>query len=192
MRLTLSILSGGVPSLVTEWSSGIVMIVFNSIILRLEGNIGVAAYGVIANLSLVVIAIYTGIAQGIQPLISNGYGTGDYRKIKEVLQYAMLAMLLVSEAVYACVFFAASGIAGIFNSEGSALLQTLAAQGMKLYFIACPFAGFNVIISMYFTSSERARPAHIISLLRGFIIIIPAAFILSRLAGLTEYGALFR
>lgn len=59
MRLTLSILSGGVPSLVTEWSSGIVMIVFNSIILRLEGNIGVAAYGVIANLSLVVIAIYT-------------------------------------------------------------------------------------------------------------------------------------
>ena len=63
-------------------------------------------------------------------------------------------------------------------------MQTLAAQGMKLYFIACPFAGFNVIISMYFTSSERARPAHIISLLRGFIIIIPAAFILSRLAGL--------
>lgn len=191
MRLTLSILSGGVPSLVTEWSSGIVMIAFNSIILHLEGNIGVAAYGVIANLSLVVIAIYTGIAQGIQPLISNGYGTGDYRKIKEVLQYAVLAMLLVSAAVYACVFFAASGIAGIFNSEGSALLQILAAQGMKLYFIACPFAGFNVIISMYFTSSERARPAHIISLLRGFIIIIPAAFILSRLAGLTGVWCAF-
>ena len=57
------ILSSGVPSLVTEVSSGIVIIVFNTIIMALEGNVGVAAYGVIANLSLVIIAIYTGIAQ---------------------------------------------------------------------------------------------------------------------------------
>lgn len=71
-RFILAVLSGGLPSLITEWSSGIVMIVFNSIMLGLEGNTGVAAYGVIANLSLVVIAIYTGIAQGIQPLIKQG------------------------------------------------------------------------------------------------------------------------
>ena len=70
------ILSSGLPSLVTEASSGIVMIVFNSIIMGLEGNVGVAAYGVIANLSLVIIAVYTGIAQGIQPLISRSYGAG--------------------------------------------------------------------------------------------------------------------
>ena len=48
MIFVLGILSSGVPSLVTEVSSGIVMIVFNAIILRLAGNVGVAAYGVIA------------------------------------------------------------------------------------------------------------------------------------------------
>ena len=61
-KLSIGILSSGIPSLVTEVSSGIVMIVFNSIIMGIQGNIGVAAYGVIANLSLVVMAIYTGIA----------------------------------------------------------------------------------------------------------------------------------
>ena len=61
----IEIVSGGLPSLITEVSSGIVMIVFNTIILQLAGNTGVAAYGVIANLSLVVISIYTGISQGI-------------------------------------------------------------------------------------------------------------------------------
>ena len=70
------ILSSGVPSLVTEVSSGIVMIVFNSIIMGLCQNVGVAAYGVIANLSLVILSIYTGISQGIQPLISRSFGAG--------------------------------------------------------------------------------------------------------------------
>ena len=42
------ILSCGIPSLITEVSSGIVIIIFNILILGLAGNIGVAAYGVVA------------------------------------------------------------------------------------------------------------------------------------------------
>lgn len=45
-RLTGTIISLGAPSFITEMASGIVMIVFNTVILRLQGNIGVAAYGV--------------------------------------------------------------------------------------------------------------------------------------------------
>lgn len=44
----------GLPSLIAQVSSGVVMIVFNMLILNLEGNVGVAAYGVVANISLVV------------------------------------------------------------------------------------------------------------------------------------------
>ena len=46
----------------TEISSGVVIIVFNMITMKIAGNVGVAAYGVIANISIVVISIYTGIA----------------------------------------------------------------------------------------------------------------------------------
>ena len=67
-------ISLGFPSLLAQVSSGITMVVFNAIILGLSGNTGVAAYGVIANISLVVIAIYNGVAQGVQPLISRAYG----------------------------------------------------------------------------------------------------------------------
>lgn len=178
-KLFAGILSSGVPSLVTEVSSGVVIIVFNSIILNLEGNIGVAAYGVIANLSLVIVAIYTGIAQGIQPIVSRNYGRKDFGSVKATLRYALVTMLVFSAAVYTVVCLGASQIAGIFNSEQNATLQSIASEGLRLYFIACPFAGFNVVISMYFTSTERPRPAHIISILRGFLLIIPMAFLLS-------------
>ena len=179
-RLMAGIISGGVPSLVTEVSSGIVMIVFNSIILGLAGNTGVAAYGVIANLSLVVIAVYTGIAQGIQPIVSRNYGIRNRTNLKAIFRYAVLTMLLFSALIYTGVFVFASQITSIFNSENDPLLQTIAIEGLRLYFIACPFAGFNIILSMFFTSIERPRPAHGISLLRGFFVIIPMALILSR------------
>ena len=176
------ILSSGVPSLVTEVSSGVVMIVFNSIIMNLNGNVGVAAYGVIANLSLVIIAIYTGIAQGIQPLMSRSFGLKDYDAIRAFLRYAILTMAVFSICIYMIVFFGASPITSIFNSEHDAMLQAIAMDGLRLYFIACPFAGFNIILSIYFTSTQRPLPAHIISLLRGFIVIIPMAFLLSVVA----------
>ena len=179
LRRTARILSSGVPSLVTEVSSGIVIIAFNGLIMGLEGNTGVAAYGVIANLSLVVIAIYTGIAQGIQPILSRSYGAGDRAGLTIILRCAMMSQVVVSLFIYGIVAAFAPQIAAVFNSEGSASLQAIAEQGLRLYFIACPFAGCNVVLSMYFTSTERPLPAHIISLLRGFFLILPLTILLA-------------
>lgn len=190
-KLALGIFSSGLPSLITEVSSGIVMIVFNTIILGIAGNIGVAAYGVIANLSLVVMSIYTGISQGIQPLLSSGYGTGNRKKTQSVLRYALVSAVLISVVVYVCVFFGADPIAAVFNSEQNATLQSIAVTGLKIYFTACVFAGFNIILSVYFTSTENALPAHIISILRGFVVIIPMAFLLSAAAELLGVWAAF-
>lgn len=175
----------GIPSLIGEVSSGVVILVFNSIILKLQGNTGVAAYGVIANLSLVVMAVYTGIAQGMQPLISKAWGRYEIRTCKRILSYAMITMAAVSIAVYAVIFFLADPIAGIFNSENNRLLQEIAVTGLKLYFTAAVFAGFNLIISVYFTSVELALPAQLISILRGVVLIVPMAFLLSGLFGMS-------
>lgn len=178
-------LSLGFPSLLAQLSSGIVMIAFNAIILKLEGNIGVAAYGVVANISLVIVAIYTGIAQGIQPLLSTFYGVGNDKQARTVLRYAMTTMLTVSCVIYLLIFFFAQPITSIFNSENNMELQQIAVNGLKLYFISNPFVGYNVILATFFTSVEKALPAHILSILRGLILIIPMAFILSALWKMT-------
>lgn len=185
VKLSRGIFSSGMPSLITEMSSGIVMIVFNAIILRLQGNVGVAAYGVIANLSLVVLSVYTGIAQGVQPLLSSAYGAGRRSRVQALWRYALMSMLILSGLIYAAVFFGAPRIAAIFNSGQNALLQSIAVAGLQTYFTACVFAGFNIILSVYFTSTAHARPAHAISLLRGFLIILPVAFVLSAIGGMT-------
>ncbi len=178
-------LSLGFPSLIAQISSGIVMITFNAIILKLEGNTGIAAYGIIANISLVVVAIYTGIAQGAQPLISRFYGQGDRGQIQAVQRYAIFTIFALSGILYALIFVFAQPIAAIFNSECNAMLQEIAVTGLKLYFISALFVGYNIVLSTFFTSIERAFPAHILSILRGLVFVIPTAFLLSYLWKMT-------
>lgn len=184
-RWIAAILTSGIPSLVTELSSGIVMIVFNALILLLQGNTGVAAYGIIANLSLVVVSIYTGIAQGVQPVISGHYGAGEQEAVHAVLRYALLSMLAVSILVYTGIYFYADPVSSIFNKDQDAALQQTAVEGLRLYFLSCPFVGFNIVSSAYFTSTACPFPANVISILRGFVVILPLAFLFSAVWGMT-------
>lgn len=180
----LSIITLGFPSLTTELSSSIVMIVFNLIILSLLGNVGIASYGIVANLSFVVGAIFVGIAQGLQPLASKAYGANDKPTLKRLLNYSLITASVLSLLMYLVIFFLSSEITHLFNSEDNPLLQDIAVTGLKLYFIAIFFMGANPIMATFFASTEKAIGAHIISLLRGLIVIIPMAFLLANVAGI--------
>ncbi len=179
------ILSSGFSPFLIEATSGVVMFLFNFIILRIMENIGVAAFGVISVISLVVISVYTGLVQGAQPIMSSNYGSKNFQNVKIVLKYTLITMLIFSGIIYSTVFFGATNLTSIFNNEKNQALQTLAETGLKLYFIACPFIGFNIVLATYFLSIEKSIYAQIISLARGFIVLIPLAFLLSHLFKMT-------
>lgn len=183
-QLMKSIAAGGLPSLVTELSGGFVMTVFNQIVLQLCGNIGVAAYGVVANLSLVVIAMYTGVGQGIQPIVSQSCGVGILKYAKSALRFAVWFTVILSVCIYGSVFIGCDWIVNIFNSERDPELHRIAAAGLKIYFTGGIFAGGNIVLASYFAASERPRPGNIVSMLRGFVLILPFALMLSRIGGM--------
>ena len=181
----------GVPSLVTELSNGIIIIIFNILILGLAGNLGVAAYGIIANISLVMVSVFTGIAQGIQPVLSEAYGKGIESRVRNVLRYGIITTLVLSAVLYVILFFKADAVSMIFNRDANMELQKMAVTGIRIYFAAMPFVGINIILASYFASIEDKIPAQIISIARGFVLIIPFVFILAKLGGLTGIWASF-
>lgn len=175
----------GVPSLITEFSSGIIMFLFNYLILRLEGNVGVAAFGIVSVISLVVVALFTGLSQGIQPLMSSCYGKNNLGDLKKLLKYSLISSLILSTSIYLIIYFGSEGIVGVFNSENDKYLKELADVGLKLYFIATPFIGFNIVASTFLTSSMKNISAQVISLLRGLFVLLPITFLLSYLFKMT-------
>ena len=191
LRTAGQVLALGVPSLLDQLSGAVVMITFNTLILGLTGNTGVAAYGVVANLSLVVLSVYTGIAQGIQPLVSRAWGQGQRAALQRLLRYALGTALVFSAALYLVFFLGAGPIAGVFNSEQDPAMQAIACQGLRLYFLAAPFAGVNIILAVYFASVEQAVPAQAVSLLRGILVILPMAVALAAAFGMVGVWVAF-
>ena len=179
-----AILMPGLSSFITEISSGIALIVFNLVILNLAGNTGVAAYGIVANLALVVIAVFTGISQGIQPLSSTGYGRGDGRMLRQVVRYSAGLAVFLAAAIYLIVFLFTAPIVHIFNSEGNPALAAIASAGIRLYFTGFFFAGINILAAAFLSAVMRPKLAFIISVTRGGAVMIPLVLLLSLAFGM--------
>ena len=73
--------AAGFSAFIGEFSSTVVILIFNYLLLSLAGSTGVAAYGIIANVALVATAVLTGAAQGVQPLISIAFAEHDRRTL---------------------------------------------------------------------------------------------------------------
>lgn len=184
-KTSFSILGLGLPSLVTEFSGGIVMIVFNSVILGLEGNVGVAAYGIVANIAFVVLSMYTGVAQGVQPLLSEAHGRKDLKAKDTLLMYSLVSVGVVSTLIYILLACLNKPITAMFNSDNNPHLAQIAEFGMIIYFIGSVFASGNAIFSTYFASIEKPIPSQAITLLKGLILIIPFIYLFSFLWDMT-------
>ena len=175
----------GVSGFIGEMSSAVTTVVFNFLLLGLMGNVAVAAYGVVANMALVAVAIFNGVAQGSQPLISESYGKS---RIKEAHTYFNMGVALATGIAIALVVLAwtcTKPMVAIFNSEGNAGMAALAYDALRLYFLGYLFAGFNITATGYMSAIGLAREAFIASLLRGLVAIVGCACIMAAAFGIT-------
>ena len=174
----------GVSGFVGEMSSGVTTTVFNLLLLRLAGNVAVAAYGVVANYALVATAIFNGVSQGAQPLVSQCYGRRERTGAKKLLLLGSGTAAALAAAVYAAVYGFTDSFVALFNSEHSALMAQYAFEGMRIYFVGYLFAGFNIVASGYLSAVVRPVEATITSLSRGVVAIVACSLVLSALLGM--------
>lgn len=174
----------GVSAFVGEISSGVTTAVFNFLILALVGNVGVAAYGVVANFALVAVAVFNGISLGAQPLVSTYYGEGNHGAVSKILRLGSGTAVVLATLILTVVYGFTEELVSIFNSENSLELAEYAYTGIRLYFIGFLFAGFNIVGSGFLSATEQAKEAFLTSLLRGFAGILAFSVLLSSILGL--------
>ena len=164
----------GVPAFVGEISSGVITTVFNFLILGLVGNIGVAAYGVIANFALVAMAIFNG----------DCYGKGDVKSVRKIRNLGLVTALGIAVVLVGAVYGFTDSLVSLFNSEHSAELAEYAHTGMRLYFIGFLFAGINIVGAGFLSATERARESFVTSIMRGFVCIIGCSLLFAAVFGI--------
>lgn len=175
----------GISAFIGEMSNAMTTMVFNYLLLALAGTIAVAAYGVIANIALVGVACYNGLAQGTQPLVSHYYSRGEHANVNRVMKISIWFALIMAVLIYAAIWFNAEWIVSVFNSEGNPGLPLYAVPGIRLYFIGFFVAGINIAGTGILSAAASARWAFIASMLRGIIAIVGCAILLAFLLGTT-------
>ena len=181
----------GISGFVGELSSGVTTTVFNFLLLRLAGNVAVAAYGVVANFALVATAIFNGMAQGAQPLVSQCYGKNEMAGARKLLLLGCGTALGLAALLYGVVFGYTDALTALFNSENSALMAAFAHSGMRIYFVGYFFAGCNIVAAGYLGAVNRPAEASITSLCRGMVAIVVCSLVLSALFGMNGVWAAF-
>ena len=178
------IISNGFASFIVEISAGVVIFIFNIVIIGLNGDIGVSAYSIIANLSLIATAIFTGIGQAIQPIVSVNFGAKKMKRVYEAGKLAIYSALGLGIVFYAIGFFFPEFLVSMFSKGDKELLE-ITVKGIKIYFMSFVLMGINIVLTSYLQSKEYAKSAMMISLLRGFAFTVFYVLILSRIFGIT-------
>ena len=104
VKMLISSCSLGIVAFVGEIASAVTTMVFNFVLLGLDGNTAVAAYGVIANTALVGTAIFNGVSQGLQPLASEAHAKGEAEEKKKILTKSVLTGIVLTVVLIGSVF----------------------------------------------------------------------------------------
>ncbi|PAB60705.1 MATE family efflux transporter [Anaeromicrobium sediminis] len=175
------ILKVGTPEFIVQVSPAVSVFAFNIVIMSRIGEIGVAGFSIIGYISTVLIALFIGISQGIQPLLSYNHGKGDSDKVDKVFKMGVKTNFTASLIIYGIIFFFGKEIISIFNGDQG--LIKLTYDAIIIYAFSFVIASINIVNVTYHQATENSKTANIISTSRGMVFTIVSLMVLPMIMG---------
>lgn len=182
-RITWRTCKLGMPSGITELSSGLMIFLFNHAILNYIGTDAVVSYTIVAYVNTIIVMSMTGVAQGVQPLVSFYYGRGEHETNRQLLRYALASAIVLTLLIAVPTWLGADGIVSLFISADKPELRTYSTEVFRTFSTSFLLLGVNIIYSGYFTAVEYAKSAISISVARSVLFITASLWLLTTLFG---------
>lgn len=182
LRALMQTCTNGASELMGNISASIVTVLYNYQLMRLAGEDGIAAYGVIMYVMFIFQAIYIGYGFGASPIISYHYGAQNTDELKNlfsksirILTAAGIVLTLASELF-------AGFLADVFVGYDDALVK-LTTRGLRLYSFSFLINCYNYFGSAFFTALNDGFVSAVISFMRTFVFQMLSILILPFLFG---------
>ena len=150
-------------------------------ILAMYGQIYVVILGIYYKLQTFLYLPVNGIVQGMRPIIGYNYGAKEHKRVKQIYRIALAISAAIKLAGTFVCLVAPGQLIGIYTTNP----ETISAGKTALRLISAGFivSAVSVASSGALEGLGKGVPSFIISLFRYVVIIIPAAFLLSRIFG---------
>ncbi len=175
-KMSGNILSCGFAFWVAQMAMGFISLVYNSQLGRYGGDIAISVYAVISSIMTFVIMPASGISQGIQPILGNNYGSGNYKRVMQTFYQATALSVGITCLIWVAVLVFPQQILAAFG--GTQEMFDIGVEGLRINFCITPVLGFVMLATTFFQSINRPVPSVLISLLRQVLFLVPFLYLL--------------
>lgn len=178
--MVLKLYSIGIPATLNLALPSILISALNAILAAYSG-VYILVLGIYYKLQTFLYLPANGLVQGMRPLIGYNYGAREYRRVNQIYNLVLGMSAIIMAAGTVICLLVPGQLMGLFTQNP----ETIHAGETALRVISAGFlvSAVSVASSGALEGLGKGIPSLIISLCRYIVIIIPAAFILSSLAG---------
>ena len=148
------------------------------------GADAIAAMGISQKVNTVPMNIAMGLSQGIMPLVSYNYASGNSKRMKDTIKFAMKTALIFLVIVAALFFIGSENVVGMFIGDASVIAY--GSRFLRGFCLGLPFLAVDFMAVGVFQAVGMGKEALLFAILRKVALEIPALFILNWLMPL--YG----
>ena len=177
-RIVLGVCGVGIPASIQNLLNVTGMTVLNNFTSS-YGSDAVAAMGITQKINMVPMQIAMGLSQGIMPLISYNYASGNTPRMKKTLTFAAKISLTALVIVAAGYYVGAGALVRMFMQD-----PTIVAYGTRFlrgFCLGLPFLCMDFLAVGVFQAVGLGKNAFIFAILRKVVLEIPALIILNAL-----------
>ena len=166
-------LIGMSPFLMNVAASAVVAILNNQL-LHYGGDLAVGAYGIVNTYASLLVMLFLGICQGMQPIAGYNYGACRFERLKEVYVLTMKICVCIGLAGALIALSIPQYLAHLFTDD-TALIQ-ICIPATCLLMVMFPLIGFTIVNSNFFQSIDKPWIAIVTSLSRQVIFLVPLCY----------------
>ncbi|MFA5648638.1 MAG: MATE family efflux transporter, partial [Bacteroidales bacterium] len=182
--VVVSIISIGFSPFSMQFAASFVHGLFNVQLIEYGGDLAAGAMGIINSIAMLIVMSIIAINMASQPIYGFNYGAGNFTRVKQTLFISLKAAVLISIGGFLVMELFPGFFIKIFNSSDAELLR-IGKRGLRIYMMALPIVGFQIIAGNFFQSTGKALISAFISLLRQVIVLIPILLIFPTFWGIT-------
>ncbi len=167
----------GIPSILMM-SIGSVMTYLMNLILGSFSSTATAVFGVYFKLQSFFFLPVFGLNNGLIPVLAYNYGARNKDRIKEALKFALMLAVTVMIVGTTCFLTIPRILLSFFQASEDMI--TIGIPALRIISLSFPIAGVCIAMGSIFQAFSRSFYSLIVSVGRQLVVLIPAAWLLSK------------
>lgn len=177
-KIVMGVCAVGIPAAIQNLLNVTGMTILNNFTAEFSSD-AVAAMGISQKISMIPMYAAMGLSQGIMPLISYNYASGNYRRMKKTLIFSAELSVIFLTAASVGFFVGAEGLISLFMKND--IIIGYGSRFLRGFCIATPFLAVDFLAVGVFQACGMGKKSFIFAVMRKIILEIPALYILNYL-----------